>query len=171
MRRVADLVRGKTVDDALTLLSLLPKAAAVPVRKTVQSAAANALAAEGTAKLKTEDLKIDRIFVDGGPMMKRIRPMGMGRAYRIHKRLCHLTVILEGEHEEEAEGARPAGKRSGRVSAKRPVSAARGAAKKTPSKSPRPARKRASKTTTRQPSARKQGARRSTGGAARKKDT
>jgi large subunit ribosomal protein L22 len=96
MRQVVDLVRGKPVDEALSLLSVLPKAAAQPVRKTVQSAAANALAAEGTAHLKSEDLRIAKITVDGGPIMKRIRPMGMGRAYRINKRLCHLTVVLEG---------------------------------------------------------------------------
>jgi len=97
MRQVVDLVRGKQVNEALNMLSLLPKSAALPVRKTVQSAAANALAAEGTAHLKSEDLRIARITVDGGPSMKRIRPMGMGRAYRINKRMCHLTVVLQGE--------------------------------------------------------------------------
>ena len=97
MRQVVNLVRGKQVNEALNMLSLLPKSAALPVRKTVQSAAANALAAEGTAHLKAEDLRIARITVDGGPSMKRIRPMGMGRAYRIQKRLCHLTVVLQGE--------------------------------------------------------------------------
>lgn len=100
MRQVVDLVRGQKVDVALSMLEVLPKSAAGPVRKTVQSAAANALAAEGTAHLKTEDLRICKITVDGGPMMKRIRPMGMGRAYRINKRLCHLTVIIEGEPHE-----------------------------------------------------------------------
>lgn len=97
MRQVVNLVRGKQVNEALNMLSLLPKGAALPVRKTVQSAAANALAAEGTAHLKAEDLRIARIYVDGGPSMKRIRPMGMGRAYRINKRLCHLTVVIRGE--------------------------------------------------------------------------
>lgn len=97
MRQVVNLVRGQQVNVALNMLSVLPKSAAQPVRKTVQSAAANALAAEGTAHLKAEDLRIARITVDGGPSMKRIRPMGMGRAYRINKRLCHLTVVLEGE--------------------------------------------------------------------------
>jgi large subunit ribosomal protein L22 len=105
MRQVVDLVRGKQVDVALNLLSVLPKSAAGPVRKTVQSAAANALAAEGTSHLRTEDLRISKITVDGGPMMKRIRPMGMGRAYRINKRLCHLTVEIQGEfHEAGAQG-------------------------------------------------------------------
>jgi large subunit ribosomal protein L22 len=97
MRLVADLIRGQQVDKAIATLMVLPKAAAVPVRKTVESATANALAAEGTARLKMEDLRISKITVDGGPVMKRIRPMAMGRAYRIRKQLCHLTVVLEGE--------------------------------------------------------------------------
>jgi large subunit ribosomal protein L22 len=105
MRQVVDLVRGKRVNEALNMLSVLPKSAAGPVRKTVQSAAANALAAEGTAHLKSEDLKIARITVDGGPSLKRIRPMGMGRAFRINKRLCHLTVVLEGDPLQTAEAA------------------------------------------------------------------
>ena len=68
------------------------------MRKTLFSATSNALAAEGTANLKSEDLRVARAFVDGGPSMKRIRPMAMGRAYRIQKRLCHLTIMVEGEH-------------------------------------------------------------------------
>lgn len=111
MRQVIDLVRGKPVNEALNMLSMLPKSAAQPVRKTVQSAAANALAAEGTAHLKAEDLRIALISVDGGPSMKRIRPMGMGRAYRISKPLCHLTVVLEGE----ASAAESGGARSRRA--------------------------------------------------------
>jgi len=97
MRQVVDLVRGRQVNEALHLLAVLPKSAAGPVRKTLQSATANALAAQGTAHLKVEDLRIAKITVDGGPIMKRIRPMGMGRAYRLNKRLCHLTVVIEGE--------------------------------------------------------------------------
>jgi len=110
MRLVADVVRGKSVNEALSMLAVMPRAAAVPVRKTVLSATANALAVEGTAHLKSEDLRITRIFVDGGPVMKRIRPMAMGRAYRIKKRLCHLTVVVEGEHTpEQTKGDRKAG--------------------------------------------------------------
>jgi large subunit ribosomal protein L22 len=119
MRQVVDLVRGKQVDEALNMLSVLPKSAAGPVRKTVQSAAANALAAEGTAHLKTEDLRIARITVDGGPSMKRIRPMGMGRAYRISKRLCHLTVVLAGE---PLTAAAPTGGKKSKASAAASVS-------------------------------------------------
>lgn len=131
MRQVVDLVRGKSVDEALNVLSVLPKAAAVPVRKTVQSAAANALAAEGTAKIKVEDLRISKITVDGGPIMKRIRPMGMGRAYRIRKRMCHLTVVLEGTPTEPAPKKRAASTATKATARK---AATKKAAKKAPRK-------------------------------------
>jgi large subunit ribosomal protein L22 len=128
MRLVADLVRGKPVDEALDMLSVLPRGAAAPVFKTVKSAAANALASEGTAKLKSEDLRIKTIYVDGGPIMKRIRPMGMGRAYRLRKRLCHLTVVLEGEHEPADAKAAP-GRRATKAPAKK-AAAQKSAARK-----------------------------------------
>jgi large subunit ribosomal protein L22 len=131
MRLVADLVRGKQVDVAIATLMVLPKAAAVPVRKTVESATANALAAEGTARLKMGDLRISKITVDGGPVMKRIRPMAMGRAYRIRKQLCHLTVILEGEpHEAGAEATSAAGEGKKKASGAKGTAARKKATKK-----------------------------------------
>ena len=63
MRRVAALVKGKPVEEALNILNFTPKAAAHPLAKTVKSAAANAIAAVGTAKLRAEDLSISRILV------------------------------------------------------------------------------------------------------------
>lgn len=137
MRQVVDLVRGKSVDEALNMLSVLPKAAARPVFKTVKSAAANALAAEGTANLKTENLSIKKIYVDGGPIMKRIRAMGMGRAFRINKRMCHLTVVLEGEAEATAPASSGAGKGA---SATRSTGSKTAEVKKAKKKSAKPAR-------------------------------
>jgi len=142
MRQVVDLVRGKSVDEALNMLSVLPKAAARPVFKTVKSAAANALAAEGTAHLKTENLSIKTIYVDGGPIMKRIRAMGMGRAFRINKRMCHLTVVLQGEAESSA-SAKPAAARKAAGAATPPAKKA-GATRKEGSKPVSAARKPAS---------------------------
>ncbi len=101
VRRVADLIRGKNVEEALNVLTFTPKAAAAVLEKTLKSATANALAIEGTAKLKAEDLWIKKILVDGGPIMKRIRPMGMGRAYRIRKRTNHITIVVTDGKEEE----------------------------------------------------------------------
>jgi large subunit ribosomal protein L22 len=104
VRRVADLIRGRNVEDALNILTFTPKAAASVLEKTLKSATANALSVEGTAKLKAEDLSIKRIMVDGGPIMKRIRAMGMGRAYRIRKRTNHITIVVTDGKEEESEG-------------------------------------------------------------------
>lgn len=99
LRRVAALIKGKNVAKALATLSYTPKYASLILEKTVKSAAANALAREGTAKLKAEDLVVRNILVDGGPQMKRIRPAPMGRAFLIRKRLAHLTVVLEEDPE------------------------------------------------------------------------
>ena len=95
VRRVVELIKGSGVEEALDILAYTPKNAASLLEKTLKSATANALSIEGTSKLKAEDLRIKDIFVDGGPIMKRIRPTSMGRAYRIRKRTCHLTVVLE----------------------------------------------------------------------------
>ncbi len=103
VRRVADLIRGSNVEEALNILAFTPKAAALPLEKTLKSATANALSLEGTAKLKAEDLWIKKILVDGGPIMKRIRPTSMGRAYRIRKRTNHITIVVTDGKEEEAE--------------------------------------------------------------------
>lgn len=101
VRRVADLIRGRNVEEALNVLAFTPKAVALPLEKTLKSATANALSVEGTAKLKAEDLWIKKILVDGGPIMKRIRPTGMGRAYRIRKRTNHITIVVTDGKDEE----------------------------------------------------------------------
>lgn len=97
VRRVIELIKGKNVEEALNILNFVPKYAAQYLEKTLKSATANAISQEGTAKLKAEDLYIKKIFVDGGPIMKRIRPSSMGRAYRIRKRTNHLTVVVSDE--------------------------------------------------------------------------
>ena len=99
VRRVVELIKDKNVEEALDILSFVPKYAAQYIEKILKSATANAISQEGTAKLKAEDLYIKKIFVDGGPMMKRIRPSSMGRAYRIRKRTNHLTIIVSDEIE------------------------------------------------------------------------
>ncbi len=96
VRRVAELLKGVGVEEALNILDYTPKYAALLLAGTLKSAVANALSIEGTSKLKAEDLRIKHIIVDGGPIMKRMRPASMGRAYRIRKRTCHLTVVVEG---------------------------------------------------------------------------
>ena len=110
MRQVADLVKGRPVEEAINILQFTPKAAAHYLYKTVKSAAANAISSVGTAKLRAEDLSITNIMVDAAPTAKRVRFQSMGRVHRIKKRYCHLTVEIEGEAVEEEAKAKRRGK-------------------------------------------------------------
>jgi len=101
VRLVADLIRGKQVDQAIALLRSLRQRAAEPVRKVVRSAAANAMSEAGSARLGAADLKITLINVDGGPSFKRFRAGAMGRANRYKHRTCHVSVVVQGEVREE----------------------------------------------------------------------
>lgn len=92
VRIVTELVKGKSAEEALTILKFLPKKAARLVSKTLQSAVANA---EQNPNVDVDTLYIKRIYVDGGPSMKRWRARAMGRATRILKRSSHITVILD----------------------------------------------------------------------------
>ena len=90
-RLVADLIRGASVADAQAILAYSTRAAAVPVRKVLQSAIANADHNHG---LDTRDLVVARVTVDEGPTIKRFRPRGKGRATPIMKRTCHITIAV-----------------------------------------------------------------------------
>jgi large subunit ribosomal protein L22 len=91
-RRVIDLVRGKSVTEALDILRWAPQAASEPVAKVIASAAANAQNNDG---LDPATLVVTTIHADEGPTAKRIRPRAQGRAFRIRKRTSHITVIVE----------------------------------------------------------------------------
>ena len=90
-RLVADHVRGKSVQEARRVLRFTPRAAAVPIRKVLDSAVANA---EHNHELLGDDLKVAAAYADEGPTLKRFRPRAMGRATRIRKRTSHLTIQL-----------------------------------------------------------------------------
>ena len=90
-RLVADQIRGKSVDQALEILTFSNKKAAVLVKKVLESAIANAEHNEGA---DIDDLSVAKIFVDEGPIMKRIMPRAKGRADRILKRSSHITVVV-----------------------------------------------------------------------------
>lgn len=96
-RLVADLIRGKNVDEALGILALTPKKASPYLRKVVLSAAANVRnRTEGDARIKNTDLLVKEVLINEGPTLKRIRPRAQGRAYRILKRTAHIEVTVEG---------------------------------------------------------------------------
>lgn len=88
-RLVADQIRGKSVEEASQILEFSNKKAARLVKKVLDSAIANAEHNDG---LDVDDLVVSTVFVDEGPTMKRIRPRAKGRADRILKRSCHITV-------------------------------------------------------------------------------
>ncbi|MFZ5907718.1 MAG: 50S ribosomal protein L22 [Nitrospirota bacterium] len=93
-RRVVDLIRHKSAGDALVYLRFMPYRGARFIEKLVKSAMANA---EQKKAVNPEEMKIIRVYVDQGPVMKRMEPRAMGRANVIRKRTSHITVILSEE--------------------------------------------------------------------------
>lgn len=132
-RRVIDLVRGKSVAEALDILRWAPQAASEPVAKVIASAAANAQNNEG---LDPSNLVVATIHADEGPTAKRIRPRAQGRAFRIRKRTSHITVIVEARpSREERSGQSSAGSaRSRRAQGSKAAAAKKAPAKKAPAK-------------------------------------
>jgi large subunit ribosomal protein L22 len=109
-RRVIDLVRGRSVTDALDILRWAPQAASEPVAKVIASAAANAQNNNG---LDPATLVVATVYADEGPTAKRIRPRAQGRAFRIRRRTSHITVVVEsrpasGQRSEKSTRARRA---------------------------------------------------------------
>jgi large subunit ribosomal protein L22 len=148
-RRVIDLVRGRSVEDALDILRWAPQAASEPVAKVIASAAANAQNNNG---LDPTTLVVATVYADEGPTAKRIRPRAQGRAFRIRRRTSHITVIVESRPSKDqrsskssrarrAEGSKAAAKAPAKKAAKSPAdkapakkAATKEAAKKTPAK-------------------------------------
>ncbi|XLS30202.1 50S ribosomal protein L22 [Flavobacteriaceae bacterium M23B6Z8] len=94
MRLVADLIRGEKVEKALAILKFNSKEASRRLEKLLLSAIANWQAKNEDANIEEADLFIKEIRVDGGSMLKRLRPAPQGRAHRIRKRSNHVTMIL-----------------------------------------------------------------------------
>lgn len=136
-RLVVDLIRGKQVGDALSTLRFTRKSVARDVSRLLDSAVAN-------ARQKRQDLDVDRLYVhtayvDGGPSLKRIRPAPMGRAFRILKRMCHVTIELgereapqpRGMRQPASEGTEKPTSKGGEAKAKTRGAGTKGAARKT----------------------------------------
>ena len=88
---VADLIRGKNVDEALAIVKFTPKASSDIIEKLLKSAIANA---ENNHDMKHDKLYISEIYANQGPTLKRIRPAAKGSAVRIRKRTSHITIVL-----------------------------------------------------------------------------
>ena len=92
VRVVLDNIRGKSVNEAVAILENTSKAGALPIKKVVLSAAANA---EHNLGMNKDELKVAECYANQGPTLKRMRPMAHGRAFRILKRTSHITVVLD----------------------------------------------------------------------------
>lgn len=103
MRMVADLIRGKKVNKALSLLKYEPKEGAARLEKLLLSAISNWQNSNEDARLEDADLYIKSITVDGGKILKRFRPAPQGRAHRIRKRSNHVTLIVDSANAPEVE--------------------------------------------------------------------
>lgn len=100
VRRVVDVIRGMKTDEALTVLQFSPWRACDPVSKVLRSAVANA---ENNKQLDGELLWISEAYVDEGPSLRRWRPRAQGRAYPVHKRTSHITVVVEERGDDDAD--------------------------------------------------------------------
>jgi large subunit ribosomal protein L22 len=102
-RQVLDLIRGKEVQQALEILQFVERDAAIVIRKCLASAMANA---EHNDQIDSDELYVSACFADEGPTLKRWRPRARGRATRIRKRTCHITIIVTRLSEEQLERRR-----------------------------------------------------------------
>ena len=107
MRLVIDLIRGKSVPDALGILHFSPKHASRVAERVLRSAVSNLQNKDEAGRTEPETLYIKEAFVDGGPGMKRMLPAPMGRAYRIVKRSNHLTIIVAQRIQKVKQAAKP----------------------------------------------------------------
>ncbi len=146
---VIDLIRGKSVGEALAILKLTPKAASEVVEKLLLSAMANA---ENNHGMDVEKLYVAEIYSNAGPMLKRIRARAQGRAFRILKRTSHTTIVLKEREALEVAPKAAAPVEEAKVEEKKPAekktTAKKPAAKKATAKKETAEKKPAAKKTT-----------------------
>jgi len=110
MRLVIDLIRGKSVDEALHLLHFSPKHASKVAEKVLRSAVSNLQNKDEGGRLEPEQMFVKACSVDGGMIVKRISPAPMGRAYRIRKRSNHITIVVAAKDAAAKKAPRAAAK-------------------------------------------------------------
>jgi large subunit ribosomal protein L22 len=103
MRLIADLIRGERVNKALNILKYEPKIGAPKLEKLLLSAISSWTAKHTDLKLEEADLYVKDVFVDGGRILKRLRPAPQGRAHRVRKRSNHVTLIVDSFKKSGAE--------------------------------------------------------------------
>ena len=103
VRVVADLIRGKKVDQALAQLAFVEKRAAEPVAKLLRSAVANAEVASKN-QVDVDQLRVKSLMVDQGPSLRRYMPRAMGRAFKILKKTSHIELVISDEKPKRKRG-------------------------------------------------------------------
>lgn len=115
MRLVIDLIRGKGVEEALTVLHFVPKHAAKTAEKVLRSAISNYQNKDEAGRVDTATLYVQTAFVNGGPVAKRILPAPMGRAFRVRKRSNHITIVVAQRDVVKSETKKTARQKSKKV--------------------------------------------------------
>lgn len=131
MMIVIDLIRGRGVEDALTVLHFSPKHAAKSAERVLRSAISNLQSKDEGGRVDTSTMYIKEVFVNGGPMVKRLSAAPMGRAYRIRKRSHHLTIVVATREVKAKVKAKPAAPKAAEEAAPKPKKVTK-AAKKAP---------------------------------------
>jgi large subunit ribosomal protein L22 len=108
MRLIIDLIRGKSVPEALHILHFSPKHASKVAEKVLRSAVSNLQNKDEGGRLDPDEIVVKRASVDGGMTMKRISPAPMGRAFRIRKRSNHVTIVVAAKDKKEKKDAKQA---------------------------------------------------------------
>lgn len=139
MRLVTDLIRGKSVDEALTILHFSPKHASKVAERALRSAVSNLQNKDEASRVETSSLFVKEVYVDQGPTLRRLLPAPMGRAYRIRKRSNHLTIVVAQRGPSRGVVAKPQKKAetSKKVVAESPAETRKPAKKQSRSKKPR----------------------------------
>ncbi|TAK53287.1 MAG: 50S ribosomal protein L22 [Bacteroidetes bacterium] len=110
MRLVIDLIRGKSVDEAMTILHFSPKHAAKVAEKVLRSAVSNLHNQDEASRLETNEMVVKEAFVNGGTSVKRMLPAPMGRAYRMLKRSNHITIVVAQKQQRVKKASPPKSK-------------------------------------------------------------
>ena len=156
-RQVVDLIRGRHVDDARRVLRFTPRGPSPTVSKVLESAIANA---EHNRELPADELVVTRAWVDEGPTLRRFRPRALGRATRVRKRTCHISVVVGRSPEAIAELRRATEATRKKTTAKK--TKAKKTAKKTTAKKTTAKKTTAKKTTAKKTTAKKTTAKKTT---------
>ena len=157
-RQVIDLIRGRHVEDARRVLRFTQRGPSPTVAKVLESAIANA---EHNRELPADELIVTRAWVDEGPTLRRFRPRALGRATRVRKRTCHISVVV-GRSEELIAELRAETERARKKTTAKKTSAKKSTSKKSTAKKSTAKKTTAKKTTTKKTTAKKTTAKKTT---------